>query len=92
MENAAGYGDWVVLAKAFATLKDMTAYLVSSGEKKAVIFFKKVIQLAIYSGKITGNSIYNGLKEREIDAGRTVRKLLSRLWWAMVLACTGGLS
>lgn len=41
MENAAGYRGWVVLAKAFATLKDFTAYLVSSGEKKTVIFFKK---------------------------------------------------
>lgn len=38
MEIEARYGDWVMLTKAFATLKS-TFYLVSN-EEKTMIFFK----------------------------------------------------
>lgn len=32
LNSEAGYGDWVVLAKAFAIFKEFILYLVSNGE------------------------------------------------------------
>lgn len=51
MEIEARYGDWVMLTKAFATLKS-TFYLVSNEEKTMIFFFKVMYTQILYNYNI----------------------------------------